>query len=386
MFCKNCGANLTNDSRFCGKCGIKVSVDTTNNPLTNYYPSNNTSSQNYTIYEVFDSSDKLSSKIYKLTDKLLAKMDAKTVTVSNFIITDRSIIFNNNEYLFEEITVLSPYGTFATNLSGDYIGHIYTNINGIQYHFNCSKDKQLKLFFEAIRANDKIELKSKRQMLQYILMLCCFIFKASFKFRTLPVIYEEENKFDEFLAFNKRVKIKPNETINDEDRKLIENYTYIQEKLNDYYKTTNAIPNVGSNRHFNVLAEIINYMTDSDTDTEEAIKKYNQKLLEDKLYEEQRRQEELERQQNGYYDQPRSGGILSGVLKTAAGVAIGNSVSNKLSSKSNKKASINTTARYTCKTGCKFRYYEYGVPRCRISNEWSNRPAPEKCGYGLRYR
>ncbi len=374
MFCKNCGAKLNDDSRFCGKCGTKVSIDTTNNPYTNYNPSNNISSQNYTTYEVFDSSDKLSSKIYKLADKLLAKMDAKTVNVSNFIITDRSIIFNNNEYLFEEITVLSPYGTFVTNLSGDYIGHIYTNINGIQYHFNCSKDKQLKLFFEAIKANDKIELNSRRQMLQYILMLCCFIFKADFKIRTLPVIYEEENKFDEFLAFNKRVKIKPNETISDEDRKLINDYTYIQEKLNDYYKTTNAIPNAGHNRHFGVLAEIINYMTDSDTDTEEAIKKYNQKLLEDQLYEEQRRQEELERQQNGYYDQPKGGGLISGVLKTAAGVAIGNKISGA-GQKSNTKKELQW--HYTCSFTCPYRGKDYGPTKCRKN--------PATCGYGIRY-
>ena len=391
MFCTNCGTRLNEQDRFCVNCGSKVGSYTSPLPSDNSNQAHFVPTVNYSMYEVFDSSSSISSKIHKMTDKLLAKMNANTVTVSNFIITDRSIIFDNNEYLFEQMSVLSPNGSFSTDLSGEYMyGYIYTNISGVNYYFNCSKDKQMKFFLTATKANDNIELKSRRQMLQYILMLCCFILKADYKIRTLPVVYDEENQFDEFLAFNKRVKIKPNETISDEDRKLIDDYTYVQEKLNDFYKKTNAIPNVGRNRHFGVLAEIVNYMTDSDTDTEEAIRKYNQKLLEDQLYEEQRRQEELERQQNGYYDQPQGGGFISGVLKTAAGVAIGNSVSNKLGTKSNKqssgKTSYSSEARYCCRTGCKFQYSECGMPRCRISNEWSNRPAPEKCGYGLRYR
>ncbi len=118
----------------------------------------------------------------------------------------------------------------------------------------------------------------------------------------------------------------------------------------------------------------------------------NQALVDFRNYEAERQAQQDAEDEARREARRESGGssILGGVLKTAAGVAIGNSVSNKLSTKSNKqsssKASYSSKAYYDCKTGCKFKYYEHGMARCRISNEWSNRPAPEKCGYGSRYK
>lgn len=392
MFCTNCGTRLNEQDRFCVNCGSKVGSYTSPLPSDNSNQAHFVPTVNYSMYEVFDSSSSISSKIHKMTDKLLAKMNANTVTVSNFIITDRSIIFDNNEYLFEQMSVLFPSGDLSPDIfGGEYLyGYISTYINGVQYIFNYSKEKRLSFFRAVTKANDNIELKSKKQMLQYIRMLYCLILNLYSAIYKLPIEFDENDKFDELIAYNRKVKINPDTQISDVDKELITEYTLALEKANEFYKKTNAIPNKGYNRRPDILSKIVEFMTDSDTDTEEAIRKYNQKLLEDQLYEEQRRQEELERQQNGYYDQPQGGGFISGVLKTAAGVAIGNSVSNKLGTKSNKqssgKTSYSSEARYCCRTGCKFQYSECGMPRCRISNEWSNRPAPEKCGYGLRYR
>ena len=74
--------------------------------------------------------------------------------------------------------------------------------------------------------------------------------------------------------------------------------------------------------------------------------------------------------------------LLGGVLKTAAGVAIGNKISNRRSSVKQDSG----RAYYMCPIGCKFKYSEHGVPRCRLSTAWSNSPEPEKCGHGHRYR
>ena len=366
-FCTQCGSKLNDGAAFCGQCGAKVKDDSSYSKSTK----NNYSDfkQNYSVYEVFDSSNSISSKVFKFTDKVLEKLAANSKTISNFIITDRSIIFNNNEYPFEQISVLTPGGSLSFDiLSKEYsYGYVSTYINGIQYTLNCSKDKKMKFFFAAVKANEHIELKSNRQMLLYICMLNCFILKAELSIRNLPVIYDEENIYDEFAFCNKRVIIDSNVQISDSDKELINNYTYAQESLNDFYKKTNAIPDLGYNRNPSTLIKIVELMTDSDENPTRAIEQYNLNLREEQARDEQRRREELERQQSGYYDSSSSGGFLSSVLSTAAGVAIGNRASQR---KQSKKQSLWGTA--MCPWGQKAKKYDSSAPdfmtiRCNIS-------------------
>ena len=198
-------------------------------------------------------------------------------------------------------------------------------------------------------------------------MLNCFILKAELSIRNLPVIYDEENIYDEFAFCNKRVIIDSNVQISDSDKELINNYTYAQESLNDFYKKTNAIPDLGYNRNPSTLIKIVELMTDSDENPTRAIEQYNLNLREEQARDEQRRREELERQQSGYYDSSSSGGFLSSVLSTAAGVAIGNRASQR---KQSKKQSLWGTA--MCPWGQKAKKYDSSAPdfmtiRCNIS-------------------
>lgn len=381
-FCTQCGSKLNDGAAFCGQCGAKVkeNFSYSKNTENNYSDFKN----NYSVYEVFDSPESVSSKLLKFTDKLLGNSASNYAIISNFIITDVSIIFNNNEYPFEQISVLTPSGDLSSDLFGKgyYYGSVTTCINGVKYTLNCSKDKKLRLFYTAIKANEHIELKSNRQMLQYICMLNCYLLKVESSIRNLPVTFDKENTYKEFSVCNEKVIIDPNVQISDSSKELINNYTYAQDSLNEFYKKTNAIPNKGYNRIPSVLTKIVELMTDLDENPTRAIEQYNLNLREQQEREEQRKLEELERQQSGYYDNSSSGGFLSSVLSTAAGVAIGNNISNR---RNNSKQNSGK-AYYTCPISCKYEYRRGGVPYCRLSTKYLNSPEPEKCGHGRRIK
>lgn len=161
-----------------------------------------------------------------------------------------------------------------------------------------------------------------------------------------------------------------------EQKLWIARYNEVIGHLNNYFKEENPINNLGHNREPETLEKLINSMIGFETDMDAVIKRYNESLR----LEEMRKQEEWARQcearENG------DGGFLSSVLSTAAGVAIGNKISNRRSSVKQDSG----RAYYMCPIGCKFKYSEHGVPRCRLSTAWSNSPEPEKCGHGHRYR
>lgn len=137
MFCKNCGANLTNDSRFCGKCGAKVSGSGTYtqptgkglfsklsdiaqkavngaqqavNEISGNQSNSTFDSSSYSMYEVFSPAIGLGKKT---------------------IFTEKSIIHGNLEYKYSELSLLSivnPSSQYTNGVAQTYVNGKCLNI------------------------------------------------------------------------------------------------------------------------------------------------------------------------------------------------------------------------------------------------------------------
>lgn len=387
MFCIKCGHKLIEGSNFCIKCGERVSK-----VAPNKENQSQTNTQ-YSMYEVFDYSNsnwKKVTEVHRSMSHSLAKLMYKNhpkllniyesginnpsyKTVYKYVITDRSIILDDTEYPYEKLKVICPDKGGTS---------IEIKINDVKYALYQSNDNVIRLYHALMILNQVIRLNTLREKLQYIWMGYCLldrIRKVIFKQSSIVCDKDNNKIYNELWTEYQSAYKSEDEQIDDYYKGLIIKYNYVSNVLNDFFKEENPIADVGYNRHPETLAKIIDIMTDSDTDMNKVVNRYNRKV-------------ELEKQQEAeYYERRRmeremsgnSGdGFFSRTLSTAAGVAIGNKISNKNSTKSY----YEEHPWYTCPLSCKFAYKRSGVPKCRLSNAWSNSPEPEKCGHGTRIR
>lgn len=314
MFCPNCGSPVAESANFCSKCGTRILREDPLRQQTTH------SHNNYTMYEVFDSTNAASSKINGLFDRLLKTQDSPT-TLNRFTLTDRSIITDLGEIPYERMTVLAPSG-ITRQLFGEGFsaGAVYTTIDGKRYCLHHTMQDATRFYLTAIYANEKISKTSKRQLMQCMCMYYAYLLNANALLHKLPVKFEgelseeesrlhfenffsniyngEENAkgifpdatppaagkepFDEFIVCNARITVNDNAVLNPENQCLVDTYTEIQEKFNQFLKENNPIPNAGQNRSPYTLGPLIDLMEDSDPDASAAIAKYNEQVRREK--------------------------------------------------------------------------------------------------------
>lgn len=324
MFCSKCGTRLDDTANFCSECGNRIQHNTAQSSH-NAQPKNN-----YTMYEAFDATDDTATKIGGFFNRILSSPD-DPITLTKFVLTDRSIITDQGEYSYQQMTVIAPSSSFIYNLlGGGYtFGYIRTFINGKEYSLKFGRQNILRFSLAAILANEKIQLSSTKQKLQCANMMYAYLLHANDKIRKLPVTYEglervkttendasaqyqnttaerestsfvppAEGKepYSEFVQCNYQVTVNPGAQLTMEEQQLIENYGYVQRLLNEFFKKHNPISNAGQNRSPFILGDIINFMTDEDTNASAAIAKYNEEVRR-KLENERRANLEYQRAQ-----------------------------------------------------------------------------------------
>ncbi len=341
MFCRNCGNQLREGAIFCSRCGVKIAAPSTQQ-------------NNYTMYDVFDYSncgtkkagmvvksagkafisltDSIANVMYKNRPDLIASHKEFTSytpsskTVYKYIITDRSIILEDVEYPYENLTVFCP------NETGLWVS---VKINGMRYDLHSTKADRIRLFTSLLKANEHIEMHSRRQKLQYVWM-CYSYLKAVWNELYIQNVTRNEEKvsFDELFQLYKYELYSTDNQLNDYYKYLIASYNSVSQKLNDFFIKENPISDNGYNRHPETLAKIIDLMTDEDTDMDAIVIRYNQKLAEDEMRREAIRQMRAEGRESG-------GGFLGRTLSTAVGTAVGNRITNgKNSEKKNGKRDL----------------------------------------------
>lgn len=384
-FCTKCGNKLKEGSNFCGQCGAKVNVDSTS--YKNNLNSKPNTSNNYSMYEVFTSPKSISKSVF---NALFGDSNTEKFTY-NFVITDKSIIIDGIEHPYEEMSVIYPTGEFEdkffTKGCHTNFGDIEVQINDMKYKLYCSNGQEERLFYAAIKANERLKPSTYRQELQQILMMFAYLNLVCEILSNAPYAdFLKETKFKEYNECNRYAVITSREQAGEIGQRLVSNYTYVQKVLEDYFKKIKATEIDCFHRSPSNLAIIVKIMSESDKNAAVAVAKHNEQLKQEAL--QRQRQQEYERQleESGYYDEPApsGGGFLSHTVSTAAGVVIGNKISDRSRKKQERKQKTET-ARYMCSQGCKFRYKEHGCPRCKLSNNWLSSPEPDKCGHGYRY-
>ncbi len=366
MYCRKCGAKQRDQAKFCGKCGAQVSAPASS-PA---YPAQN---RGYTVYEKFDCTSSLK---FIIGDALKLGSDA---SIPTFVLTDRSLIFNGTEVPFEYMTVIRPEGYISFDQSSleFSLGGISTTIDGVKYKLKYSKEDMLRLLCTISKVNRNIPLKNARQKLQYALMMTCFLMCAETYISRMHIIYSDYLAFEELTQNNTLVTLDPEYQLSQEQLRLIEDYTNAQRELNDFYKRTNAIANAGNNRKYFILKSIIDFMDETDTDVEQVVQRYNDKLLQEEVKAALEKAQDNFARDHGYYDdddydEPRGESFLGGVAKVALGVAIGNKISG-----AGKQKKQERRYHYTCSISCPYRGKGYGPTKCRRD--------PATCGHGMRY-
>ena len=311
MYCPNCGSPAADGANFCSKCGTRLSKEA---PHQSRSAKNHS---NYTMYEVFDSTNAVSTKLNGFFDKILNTENSPT-TINRFVLTDRSIITDFGEFPYERVSVLAPSGITRQMIGeGFSAGSVYITIDGKQYHLHHTTQDAMRFYYAAIHANERITKISKRQLMQCMCMYYAYLLNAKTLIEKLPVKFEGElskeesqahfekffssayagngnpwdsmfadtprpaagkEPFDEFMICNSRVTVKDGVILSPEAQQLIATYTEMQEKFNQFLKQYNPIHNSGENRSPFVLGELIGFMKDSDPDASAAIEKYNEKI------------------------------------------------------------------------------------------------------------
>lgn len=319
MFCPNCGTPVADTANFCSKCGVRISREI-------QPPQQEQPFQNYTMYEVFDSTNAVSSKINGFLDRILSTPDSST-TLNRFTLTDRSIITDFGEIPYERMTVLAPSGITQKPFGeGVSAGAVYTTIDGRQYQLYYTTQDALRFYLTAIYANERITKTSKRQLMQCMCMYYAYLLNAKVLVKKLPVRFDgeltaeesqanfesffsrvqtagnenhwnamfqettsppmNEKPFDEFFVCSNKVTVMDNAVLSPENQQLVDTYTKIQAQFNQFLKENNPIPNSGQNRYPYTLGPLIELMEESDPDASAAIAKYNEKVRQEKEMEE----------------------------------------------------------------------------------------------------
>ena len=337
MYCPKCGTIISDWANFCSKCGTRIYGE--NSGKQDAQPNNA-----YSMYEVFDSTNAVSSKINGFFDRLLSTEDANT-TLNRFTLTDSSIITDFGEIPYDRVTVLAPTGinnkAFGEGVSA---GAVYTTIDGVRYQLYYTTQDAMRFYLAAIYANERIKKTSKRQLMQCMCMYYAYLINAKVLIKKLPVRFDgeltaeesqanfesflsrvqtagnenpwdlmfkedispamKEEPFDEFFVCSNRVMVMDDTVLSPENQRLVDTYTKIQEKFNQFLKENNPIPNSGQNRSPYTLGPLIDLMEDSDPDASAAIVKYNEKIrLEKEMEERAAARRAAERRSSGGYSQ-----------------------------------------------------------------------------------
>ena len=342
MFCHKCGARLDDTANFCSKCGTRAQHNTSQTTHSTQ------SKSNYTMYESFDASNDTATTIGGLFNKILSSPN-DPATLSRFVLTDHSIITAHGEYSYQQMTVIAPKGSISHNLFGEgfSFGDVTTSINGTVYTLKYSRQDLLRFCFAAVRANEHIPMLSAKQKLQCAHMMYAYLLNAKEIIQKLPVTFEGatsgsglgdmftdifsaqtqnhtpnwtpptasspakgKEPYSEFLECNFQVTVNPGAQLTQSQKQLIENYSYVQRLLNEFFKKHNPISNAGQNHSPFILGKLITFMTDEDVDASAAIAKYNEQIRLQREAEEHRASSQ-ESSNDSYYG---SGGILSGAV------------------------------------------------------------------------
>lgn len=338
LYCPKCGSLVNDNAAFCSSCGTKISANRTNDTNENGVGSffskfaYQDQKQQYTIYEKFGPDVLKTAAQISFAPTLIGMGVEKLVqnatygngkVIKNFVITDRSLIFKGNEYLCECMTIISPDIGSSDMLE--------TSVNGEKIYLKFDKNDRFRLFNAIIRLNTKIHLTSKRQELRCLITICDFLKEANNVIKTLPISFDKDNKYSEFDFCNEPLKINDGAIINEENKVLIANYVNAQKELDKFYKEVNPIEHVGHNRDLEVLKNLVAMMNESDSDIEEIIEKYNEKLAQIEEKRKRREEEEQFKRESGYYEVREDVGDNGSFLKNVAGMAIGTAIGNKLS-------------------------------------------------------
>lgn len=322
MVCPNCGTPVADTANFCSKCGTRISREIPPQPQAHTHC-------NYTMYEVFDSTKSVSSKLNGLLDRVLSTPDSPT-TLNRFTLTDQSIITDFGEFSYDRMTVLAP-NSINRNMFGEGFsaGMVCTTIDGKEYHLHILSQDALRFYSAAINANKKIPQNTKRQQLLCVCMHFLYLLNLKVLLEKLPVTFEGEiskeaerahfeslysgkyssteeweknapkaspptpgkEPFDEFITCNHQVTVNDDAYLSLENQAIVDAYGMVQAELNQFLKDNNPIPNAGYNRSAFTLMGIVNQMTDADTDTTAAIIEFN-RLEKEKQERELREREE----------------------------------------------------------------------------------------------
>jgi len=334
MFCSKCGNKVNDNDKFCSKCGGKIELSKTNSILSGFQKMFETvNSVQPDVHQQYDKSK------YEVFEEFFSKI--MFVGQCYFVITDRSLIYENNEYPFEQLTPIQiPEGQFVLH-------DPKTTVNGKEIKLVIEQEaKERERFVSvAMRANQKIRLnglKSIKEKLEYILMLqSCIGHFADHRYfindekwphtlgeNRIFVSNEENDKmYPELPSYFKFDESKYQE-LPEYEKKLVQEYMYGQELINQFYAETNILSK--ENREVNI-SHILKYLEEGDKDANAAVERYKefkkQEAIREAIENERKRAINEARREAGL-DEPSSGpGFLSRTLSTAAGVALGNRMS-----------------------------------------------------------
>ncbi len=321
-FCTKCGVRLLDDDKFCPMCGTPKYIPNVEPTPSCTIPKNPPETQldrrmlQYKFYQVF--------------------YEKKLFSQSTYIITDRSIIIDSNEYPFSRLTTFfgEGYDNYSYRIDGMDQQIHYSNID--------------KVFFEVmlVYINSKIEAYSLKQQVRKLAFAQFCYEKLKYQVDDLPIVKQETDKFPEVVG---ALNIKPiaNAPITQMQHRTIANFMYVQHVLNCEYINLKKYCKVDDesgrdimmcigdgNKNSTYLINLAKKLKDSDTsyimsairvqseDRQEA--QYRQQLAE----EYQRYREEHQCYEETHSDNS-GGGFLSNAAATAAGIAIANKINNR---------------------------------------------------------
>lgn len=335
MLCNICGGSLNDGAHYCVQCGTLCDWKTIQINIRG----------EYAYFRRFSNSTKPD--------------DLNSEVVRNFIITDKSLILHNGEYLYDKISpIVITSNDIAYSLNSYTFNRAYVNVTRsipispeeapipsifrnsfsewgrivtYTYRLDYKSSMQLEFFRSAVIVNDHVKLDTVKKKLEYALTLYVLIMKLFSILHDLPITFKKDDNLSEIYYTNKAY-MNPDpkwDKLNPAYQWVEREYNYNLEKLNDFFKRENPISNAGNNRNPHTLAKLIDLMSDSDVDAQKAITEYNLLLEREKQRQEYERELERERYESGYYDESSGESILGGAAKLALGIAVGNKLSQR---------------------------------------------------------